>query len=310
VVGVNNVRSVLYSVGLSKMEAVDDSSVVAAAAPDANVQTNALVDDLLLGISPNNNGPLTAAFLKAKRMQCRCTMATRLAFMKHVEAISHAPPGYDVARCYTAVFHVFKDIAPGGLCMDDYEPHAREVLLTMLHGFCLRTGRALPVKAPHWHPATTKGGVTFELLMSDAISEEAAQYNDTEEDTRSFVGHRYRFIYYGNSDVIHRAAREAYNAASRRPINTAVTFTVEESVANWEPHDEAIRMAVGDNDHLHAKIIKFQNRTTANHSAAHSPKVFTLPSYCWIKHTRIDQFHTNAVLKYAHPTLLLFSRPK
>lgn len=248
----------------------------------------------------DDNEFLTIHDLRAKRTQYRCTRATRQAFMPHDAAISRVPRGADVMRCYTVMFHAIKDITIGSLSIDEYEPHAREVLLMTLHGFCLRTGSAQPAKK-QWPTVPVKGHVELEFGVSEAATDEDRALNDTADDTRRVNGHRYRFFYYANSEEIHKAAQDAFNARAKKPRGTAVTFTVEESVMRWDPHDEALRLAVADAAELFKKIHTTQAKATntANEtsgSVARRKEVYDLSSYGWIKHTRIDQFYANAII--------------
>jgi hypothetical protein len=247
--------------------------------------------------------PLTIAYLKAKRTQYRCIRATRLAFMDPDPNASHVDDA-DVMRCYTATFHVLKDIALMGLTIYDYEPHAREVILTLLHGFCLRTNRAEMVKPQKREYVYVKGGVKIEFLVSEPVDEEARRLNDTEQDTRRIVGHRYRFMFYAKRDTIHQAAQAAYNKKAGQPVGNPVNFSPDDSVMRWDPMDEAIRMAVADNAELCKKIQQIHSKPTGTRgtsayvgSLAHNKDVLTLPAYSFIKHTRIDQFYANGIVR-------------
>jgi len=259
-------------------------------------------DDAATTTVPIPDEPLTRSYLSSLRTQYRCTQVTRLAFMKKRDMIPLALHNVDVFRCYTASFYVFKDIRFGSLSIDEYQEHAREVLLTLLHGFCLRTMRAQMVKTRKNWLVEAKGNVTLELLLSEPGPDDRDR-NDTDQDMRQVVGHRYRFNYFGNRTAIHQAAQKAFNTASRRPpTNTEFPFTADDSVRRWDPMNEAIRMAVEDNAELLKKIEYIQNRPLSTAIAgcvARKKEVLSLPAYSWIRYTRIDQFHNEAVLKYA-----------
>src|SRR6185503_1609578 len=181
------------------------------------------------------------------------------------------------------------------------------------HGFCLRTNRAESVKPQKREYVYVRGGVNIEFLVSQPATDEDEAFNGTENDKRRIVGHRYRFMFYAKRDTIHQHAQAAYNKKAGHPVGTPVNFTPDDSVRRWDPMDEAIRLAVADNAELCKKIQQIHNKPTSARGAnahvgslAHNKDVLTLPAYSFIKHTRIDQFYANGIVRYVTMTTIVF----
>lgn len=247
--------------------------------------------------------PVTLAFLKAKRTQYRCTRVTGVVFMPY-----RGPtriPGANVNRSYPVTFHALKDMPLGAVSVDEYEPHAREVILNLMHGFCLRTDHTEPIK-PLAHKQSrlaVKGDLTLEFLISEPDRPEDNAYNGQVGDKRRIVAHKYRFNFYANAEAIHYAAQMAYNQAAGLPLGTPAPFGQEESVAKWEPLNDAIRLGTDDNAVLMDKIQKClakRDRPTNTEAGclAQTDNFLTLPMYSYVRQTRLDQFHTNTIMRY------------
>jgi hypothetical protein len=251
-------------------------------------------------------GSVSLVTLKSKRTQFRCLRASYVAFRHYQGPLVFE--GSNVKRTYTLAFHVLKDVPLGAISVDEYEPHARDTLLNLQHGFGLRTGLIeFADKKKKRQLLPVRGNMTCEWVPSEPDTPADRERCGTADDPRRIVAVRYRFHFNAVADSIHQSRQMAFNHGRGEMAGAPVDFTLEDSVAKWDPMNECMRLAVEDNEYVMDWIKKEQAKrdrpVASNPNAgclAQSEKLMTLPAYAWRRFTRLDQLHNN-VMSYLKP---------